>query len=250
MDAKVFTKLDLASAYHQVELAPESRPLTALVSPFGTFQYVRMPFGLASAASVFQRLMSKMLKGIEGLSVFQDDVLIFAPDRISHNVILKEVLSRFQASGVVLRRDKCVFMAKEVEYLGHLVNQGGILPKSSLVDSIIKAKALSNKTTLKLFLGLCEFYSRFIQDFASKLRPLSRMLMKGVAFEWSSDCQEVFEWVKQQLSSPKILKHYDPSLTCILTIDANNVGLGAVLSQKKGGGSQNHRFCLQSTVAL
>lgn len=173
---------------------------------------------------------SNMLKGIEGVSVFQDNVLVFAPDRVTHDAILKEVLSRFQTNGVVLRRDKCVFMAKEVEYLGHLVNDNGILPKTSLVDSVVKSKAPSDKASLKSFLGLCEFNS-------SKLRPLSQMLTKGVSFEWSSECQGVFEWVKQQLVSPKVLKHYDPSLTCTLTVDASNVGLGAALSQKKGGRS-------------
>lgn len=235
-DAKVFSKLDLASAYHQVELAPESRPLTAFVSPFGTFQYVRMPFGLSSAASVFQRLMAGMLKGIEGVSVFQDDVLIYAPNDLLHDTRLREVLTRLQASGVVLRRDKCKFKTNEVEYLGHMVNEKGILPKSGLVESIVKALPPSDKSGLKSFLGLCEFYSRFIPDFASRLRPLSRMLTKGVNFKWGVDCQGAFDWVKHQLTSPRILKSFDPSLTCTLSVDASSVGLGAVLFQKDDKG--------------
>ena len=240
--AKVFSKMDLACAYHQVDLHPDSRHYTAFVSPIGTFQYKRMPFGLASAASVFQRVMQDMLAKIEGTLVFQDDVLIFAKDIEAHNKILDRVLEIFQTNGVHLKTEKCVFLKAEVEYLGHMLSEEGIKPRPGLVEAILAAQPPIDKSGVKSFLGLCEYYSRFIPNFATKIRPISNLLQKGEKFVWCDECTKTFDEIKEELSQSEALKPYDPSLPCCITVDASQVGLGGMLTQHHGTQEQTVAF--------
>lgn len=231
--SKWFSKLDLASAYHQVVLDPSSRHLTAFISHVGSFQYCCMPFALASAAAVFQRIMSNILKGIKGVLVFQDDVLVHGETLDSHDDILLNVLGVLRDAGVVLKKEKCTFKVQKVEYLGHVLSEHGVEPRPGLVKAIMDCPPPKDKTGLKSFIRLCEFYSRFIPDYASKVQPLSNMLKKNVSFLWDDCSKKSFEWVKDQLVSSKILKPFDANAMCTITVDAS--GLGAILTQTVNG---------------
>lgn len=163
--AQVFSCLDLASAYHQVVLHSDSRDLTAFITPEGLSRFCRMPFGLASAASVFQKLMEGTLEGLEGAVAYQDDILVFGKDIEEHDANLTQVLKALVSKGLTLRADKCKFRKQEVEYLGHPISRDGIKPKLAHLDNISKAPIPENKEQLVAFLGLVEFYAKFIPNY-------------------------------------------------------------------------------------
>lgn len=166
-----FSTLDLWSAYHQIELPTDSKHFTAFITPHGLFQFKRMPFGLASAASVFQRAMYHIFKDVSNfVKCFQDDIL-FSKNEGDHFCHVKEVCQRLKRCGFTLKAGKCKFFCKLVEYLGHTLSGDGVVPKKSLVDAIINAPAPDTREKLLSFAGLCEYYSKFIQNFATKMEP-------------------------------------------------------------------------------
>ena len=233
--AKYFSIIDLKSAYHQVELTEDSRDLTAFVTPFGVYRYIRLPFGLASAASVFQRLMDKLFGDIAGVQAFQDDVLVFARTVKEHNLILDKVLQILQERGMTVSAEKCKFMLSELDYLGHKITQEGIKPKDDLVSAINKAAAPTDKDTLRSFLGLGEYYARFVEGFAVFVEPMRKLLRKGVRFEWGVEQNLAFEKVKQLIVHAKALKPFDPEGKNVIKVDASTKGLGAVFTQLING---------------
>lgn len=134
--AKLFSLLDLRSAYHQIPLAAESQDLTTFITPFGAYKFLRLPFGLASAASVFQKFMDSIHSGISGTQAYQDDVLIFSETREGHISILRKVLRTFNKVEITLKLDKCKMCKTELDYLDHCISDTGIHPKFSLVKVI------------------------------------------------------------------------------------------------------------------
>ena len=233
--AKWYSKLDLRSAYHQIVLDKDSRHITAFVTPDGVFQFCRLPFGLASAAAIFQRVMSEMLKDYSQVVVFQDDILLFTDDEATHDKLLECVFSTLKGRGVTLRLDKCVFKVKEIEYLGHILSEEGVKPKPALVKSIVEAPAPVNKEQLMSFLGLCEFYAKFMKNFTRLTECLRSLLKKGVCFNWSKQCQENFIQLKQEIVQAQALTPFVEGRTTIVMVDACEYGLGAVLTQQECG---------------
>ena len=130
---KVFTTIDLSSTFHQIPLTDESKDITAFITTEGLFRFTRIPFGLASTSSVFQRMMHKIFKDVKGVSHFQDDILIHAKDQEEHDKLLHTVLVRLKENGPTVQRDKCKFNQTAVDYLGDTVTPDGIKPKESLV---------------------------------------------------------------------------------------------------------------------
>ena len=231
-DASIFSTLDLRNAYHQVELVAESRPLTAFITPYGIYQYKRMPFGLASAASVFQRAMHHMFKDLHSnVRCFQDDILLFSKDMESHVKLLRVVSKRLSQHGLVLSAEKCKLCKDQVEYLGHTITEKGITPKVSLVEAIKNAPAPKDREMLRSFTGLCEYYSKFVENFATIMEPLRKLLRKEVRFEWKEEQQHTFDSIKDQIIRAPTLKSYMVGAPCIITTDASSYGLGAVLQQ-------------------
>ncbi|XP_069505554.1 small integral membrane protein 44 isoform X2 [Ambystoma mexicanum] len=165
-EAKIFSKLDMRNAYHQIQLHEESKPLTAFITPFGTYQFTKMPFGLSSAASAFQRMMDVLLRKVKNVAYFQDDILVYAGDEQTHDATLKTVLTKLQDAGVRLCHEKCAFKVKEVEYLGYKISEKGISPKQNLMHAIIEAPEPTSKDEVRSFLGLAEYYAKFIPLFS------------------------------------------------------------------------------------
>ena len=146
--AKVFITIDLSSAYHQIPLTDESKDITAFITTEGLFRFMRIPFGLASASSVFQRMMHNIFKDVKGVSYFQDDILIHAKDQEEHDKLLHTVLARLKENGLTVQQDKCKFNQTAVDYLGHTVTPDAIKPKESLVTAVVDAPAPQNKEQL------------------------------------------------------------------------------------------------------
>ena len=237
-NGKTFTKLDLAHAYQQIPVAEDTKKLTTINTHKGLFQYTRLPFGVASAPALFQRTMDSILQGLPHVCVYIDDILITGPTDEDHLKTLDEVLSRLEATGARLKREKCFFMKPHVEYLGHRISAEGLQPTDTKVKALKDAPVPRNVSQLKSFLGLLNYYGKFVPNLSTALAPLHLLLQKRVAWTWGPEQQHAFNQVKSALTSDRVLAHYDPSKKLILACDASPYGVGAVLSHKLEDGSE------------
>ena len=204
-----FTKLDMSNAYQQMELDQDSKKFTAINTHKGLFVYNRLPFGIKSAPGIFQRQIENLLKGIPHTIVRLDDILITGVDRQEHLSNLDEVLKRLSTYGLRLRKDKCVFYAKEVVYLGKRVTASGLSPTEDKVEAVKNAPAPTNLTELKSFLGLLNYYCTFLPDIATVIEPLNRLMRSSVKWQWTTIEQTAFDNAKNLLCSSQTLIHYN-----------------------------------------
>ena len=233
-----FTKLDMSQAYQQLLLDEESKKFTTINTHKGLYQYNRLPFGVSSAPGIFQRTMENLLQGIPHVVVRVDDILVSGKDDSDHLVNLGTVLSRLSSAGLKLRLAKCLFMQPQVTYCGYVINGDGIQPVAAKVDAIRDAPEPKDVSQLRAFLGMLNYYHRFLPDVATVLEPLHHLLRKGSKWQWGKEQQEAFEKAKELLQSAELLVHFDPAKELILAADASDYGVGAVLSHKTEGGTE------------
>ncbi|UYV80232.1 K02A2.6-like, partial [Cordylochernes scorpioides] len=227
---KYFSKLDLRNAYLQLEVDPGTRPLLTINTHKGLFRFKRMPFGLANAPSYFQSVMDRVLTGIGGVICYIDDVLIATASIEEHLALLKTIFARLAKYNIKLKKEKCLFLQKEIEYLGHLVTEEGIRPLDHKVQAIQKAKTPTNISELRSFLGLVNFYGKFIPNLPELLKPLHELLHKKRPWVWTKECGEAIDKCKNSITSERVLVPYDATLPLCLATDASQIGVGAVLS--------------------
>ena len=225
-----FSKLDLSQAYHQLPLDEESRKFTTVNTPSGLYEYLRLPYGISSAVGIFQRTIESILKNIDGVCVYLDDILITGRTNEEHLINLRSVLLRLQEHGITLRKEKCNSFLPEVEYLGFVVSKEGLKPTETKVKAIKDAKAPKCLSELRSFIGMVNYYSRFQPNLAHKMSPLYALLKKNVLWKWSDAHQHAFESIKNDLSDKVLLTHYDPEAELILTSDASPLGIGSILN--------------------
>lgn len=235
--SQYFTTLDLASGFHQVEIDSEDIEKTAFSTDEGHYEFLRMPFGLKNAPATFQRIMNNVLKGLTDKQcfVYLDDVIIFSTSLTEHIQRLRNVFDRLRESNLKIQLNKSEFLRKEVAYLGHLVTPCGVKPNPEKISAIQQYPIPKNQKEIKQFLGLLGYYRKFIKDFAKITKPLTSCLKKGRKVEHSSEFVKSFETAKEILSNDPILKYPDFEKPFILTTDASNVALGAILSQGTPG---------------
>ena len=231
--AQYFSILDLASGFHQVKMHPSSKPKTAFSTPYGHYHFNRMPFGLKNAPATFQRLMDRVLSGLQGIELFvyMDDIVIYAKSLEEHTQKLKNLLKRLESANLTLQTEKCSFLRKEVTYLGHVISRDGVKPDSKKVEAVRKFPRPKSAKNIKQFLGLAGYYRRFIPNFSTVAKPLSYLLKKGVRFAWTEVQQNAFDKLKNILCNYPILQYPNFSKPFIVSCDASNYGLGGVLSQ-------------------
>ena len=234
---KSFTKLDMRQAYQQLELADESKKYVVISTHKGLFQYTRLPFGIASAPGMFQRVMENLLKGIKGVIVFIDDILIARESDRGNLESLEEVLKRLEEANLRLKKSKCYFLKKSIDYLGHRIDATGIHPLPGKVQAILDAPAPQSVKELKSYLGLISYYSKFLPNLSATLFPLYRLLRKSALWKWGQAQQSAFEESKKLLTADKFLVHYDSTCKLSLACDASAYGLGVVLSHRMPDGS-------------
>ena len=233
---KLFTKLDLSHAYQQLLLDAESRKYTTINTTKGLFQYQRLTFGVSSAPAIFQRTMDSLLQDLPRVVVYLDDVLVTGVSEENHLENLNCVLERLEAAGVTLKESKCVFLAPSVEYLGHVIDKDGLHPSPGKLHAIREAPEPHNISELKSFFGLLNYYSKFLPNLAVVLSPLYRLLKKDIKWSWTKEHSASFQNAKDLLQSSTLLVHYDSQKELILSCDASNYGLGAVLAHKMENG--------------
>eukprot|EP00731_Ephydatia_muelleri_P017556 Em0010g654a len=235
--AKVFSKLDANSGFWQIKLSESSSPLTTFITPFGRFCFQRLPFGITSAPEIFQKRMSEILLGLDGVVCMMDDVLIFGPNQEIHDMRLKAVLQRVRSAGVTLNRDKCVFSQSSVKFLGQIVDAHGVRPDPNKVTAIRGMAAPMNTTELRRYLGMINQLSKFTPNIAELTKPLRELLSKKNKWTWNEIHQKAFSKLKDEVSTQPVLALYSPKLDTIVSADASTYGIGAVLLQRQLDGS-------------
>ena len=237
--SKLFSTLDLATGYWQVEVADEDKEKTAFSTPENLSQFEVMPFGSCNAPATFQRLMDKVLSGLKWYSclVYIDDIVVVGDSFENHLYNLVGVLKRLREAGLKVKPSKCSLCQREVQYLGHVLSTEGISTDPTKVEAICNWPTPTCKQEIQRFLGLANFYRRFIKNFSSIAKPLQRLTEKNNVFHWNELCQSAFDELCRCLVSSPVLAYPDYSKCFVLDTDASDVGIGAVLSQPSEDGS-------------
>ena len=233
-----FTTLDLSRAYQQIPLDRESAKYVAIHTHRGLYLYNRLPFGVASVPALFQKLMDTILRDIPHVICYLDDILITGTSKEDHLKNLAMVFERLQAYGFRLRKEKCAFLQDSVEYLGHKIDGQGLHTVATKVEAITSASTPQNITELRAFLGMLNYYGKFMPNLSTIIQPLNNLLRRETKWEWTEQCKDAFESAKQALASSNVLTHYDPSLPLLLAGDASAYGIGAVISHRLPDGSE------------
>ena len=231
--ARVFSKIDLKSGYHQLRVKEEDIPKTAFRSRYGHYEFVVMPFGLTNAPAVFMDLMNRVFKPYLDtfVIVFIDDILVYSENEEQHKEHLRIVLKTLQDNQLYAKFSKCEFWLDKVMFLGHVISKDGIAVDPAKVEAVIDWKQPENITEVRSFLGLAGYYRKFIQDFSRIAVPMTKLLKKGVKFEWTDQCKECFEVLKQRLTTAPVLTLPSGQGGFIAYTDASGTGLGCVLMQ-------------------
>ena len=233
-----FSKIDLTSAYQQMVLEEESRQYVTVNTHRGLYRSTRLPFGIASAPALFQKAMDAILQGVPNTICYIDDILVTGRTDKEHLRNLEEVLRRLQKYGLRIKQAKCAFMQSAVEYLGHRIDANGVHAAPSKVEAIQHAPTPRNTTELRSFLGMINYYGKFIPNLSSLCHPLNNLLRAEQRWKWTKQCAKAFEQAKEKLSRAEVLAHYDPQLPIRLAGDASSYGIGAVLSHVLADGTE------------
>lgn len=247
-NCRYFSVIDLKGAYQQLKLSEQSRKLLVINTQNGLYAYKRLTFGVNCAASIFQSVMDQILQGMKYVRAFQDDIIIGGLTIKDATENVMSVCERLSQSNVKINIDKCKFLQKSVNYLGHCLTDEGIKPNNMKVRAILDAPAPQNVQQLQSFLGLINYYRKFIPNMSSELNVLYNLLNKGVQFKWSIECKHVFEKCKTLIVNNNILEIYDPKKEIIISTDASPYGVGAVMSHIINGEEKPIMF-ISSTLS-
>lgn len=239
--SEYFSTLDLSQGFHQVLIDEPDREKTAFSTNYGHYQYKRCTFGLKTLPGFFQSLLNGILSRLQGLKcfVYIDDVVIFSKNLHDHAERIIEIFERFRESNIKLNPQKCNFMQREVKYLGHKCSTEGVKPDERIIEAIQQFPIPDTIKKLRSFLGLANYYRQFIPNFARKAGALYNLLKennltnKKIITEWTTKCDEAFQYLKEALISEPILIYPDFNKDFSITCDASLEGLGAVLEQDK-----------------
>ena len=231
--AKIFSTLDLKSGFFQVEVDENSRKYTAFVCKNGLYQFKRMPFGLTNNPSTFSRIMQHVLQGLNWKICinYLDDIIIFSKTLEEHLQNLQIVFNRLREFNLKLTPKKCNFLQTTIEFLGHTISSEGISPNNKKIEIIQNHPTPKTKKQLKSFLGLANYYRKYIPGVAKIMEPLNKLLRKNVKFEWCEQCESSFETLKEKLTSSPILAFPNFDLDFQLSVDACNTSIGYILTQ-------------------
>lgn len=235
---KYFSVIDLLGAFNQVYLDEESAKILVLNTCKGLLGTNRLCYGIKTAPAQFQAIIDKILAGIDNVFIYFDDILVATNTLEGHFKVLKQIFERFQKFNVRINSSKCQFYKESVDYLGHKLSSDGIQPLFSKIDCILNAPTPTNVSELKSFLGMLNYYGKFLPNLSIEMQPLYRLLQHDVSWKWNNDCEKAFQQAKRMLSGDTVLVHYNPKLPLVLGVDASPYGLGAVLSHRLPDGSE------------
>ena len=231
---KFFTKLDLSKGYWQIPVAPECRHMTAFTTPQGCFQFRKMPFGLVNSAATFNRMMRKVLEGVEHADSFVDDVLDHTETWSTHMSVLRKIFERIREAGLTIRPSKTMIGYTNLGFIGHNVGSGQVAMEADKLTKIEEAPRPKTKQQVRSFLGLAGYYRKFIPNFSTIAVPLTDLTKKGQPniVRWGEAQEKSFQTLKHMLTQAPILRLPDFTRPFIVQADASETGVGAVLLQE------------------
>ena len=230
--AAFVSTLDLTQGYYQVPLSERARPISAFITPDGLWQWRVMPFGLRNAPATFQRLMAHLIRDLNGVRCYLDDIVVFSDSWEQHLERLKSLFSTLAAANLTVNLKKSTFGSSSVTFLGHQVGHGKVAPRDAKVTAIRDFPVPQDKKGVMRYLGLCGYYRRFCRNFSTLAEPLTNLLKARSEFVWSEECQNAFVALKRILVSQPVLHAPNLEKPFTLQVDASDVAAGAVLLQK------------------
>ncbi|GBG75872.1 hypothetical protein CBR_g21116 [Chara braunii] len=233
---RYFNKIDLKSGYHRIAIQPENQHKTAFQTRYGLYEFVVMPFGLCNAPGTFQHAMNRIFHDYldKFVIVYLDDILIFSKTIEEHVAHLDKVLSLLRQHKFKINVEKCEFGRTPVLYLGHEISTEGLKPDDAKVASIRDWPRPQCVTEMRSFLGMTGYYRTFIKNYSIVAAPLTDLTRLDTPWEWTDECEAAFRHLKHVLTHYEVLKLPDPDKPFIVTTDASQYGIGAVLAQQEG----------------
>ena len=233
---KLFSTFDFCKGYWQIPMNLEDKEKTAFSSTLGLFQFVRMPFGLVNAGATYERMMRKLLSGMQGVANYVDDVIDYSSTWDEHMYSLRELFSRVKKTSLTVKPSKCRVAYTQVDVVGHRVGEGHLTTHMDTVKRVMNAEVPRNKTQVRSLLGLVGYCRKFANNFASLTAPLSDLNKNGKpdTVQWNDDLQKRIDEIKSQLCNTPVLKLPDLDKDFVQRTDASDTGIGAVLLQKHG----------------
>ncbi|UYV65565.1 hypothetical protein LAZ67_3004714 [Cordylochernes scorpioides] len=231
--AKYFSTADVSSAYWQVPIHPDSRPLLAFATIDGLYQPTRLPFGLKTSPQIYERAINQVLQGhgLDCVAHYFDDFVIYSETLEEHQEHLRRFFAFCDAENLQLNLTKCEFFRQTIEFLGYTITAGTTTPLIRNTDVIHAIPPPNNRKTLQSFLGAVNVYNKFIPDYARLRTPLNNLLKKDVTWDWDDKCQKAFTSLKESLTQHPVLHLYKDELPCQVYCDASTLGIAGVLKQ-------------------
>ena len=236
--AKVFSKLDMNEAYHQIELDEESRHATTFYGTTRRLRYKRLNYSAISSQDIFDKAMDDTIHGLSNVLHIRDDFVVYGENTAEHDKALESLLQRFKDTGLTLSHTKCKFRVKEIEFFGLKFSQGRVQPAPSQVEALQSMSEPKNASEVRSFLGMAQFSAQFIPNYSEISTPLRKLTRKSVQWKWEQEEKAAFDKLKTSLSIRPALGYYETGCETKLIVDAGPHGLGLVLMQKKNRGWQ------------